>query len=449
MAESSLGNMRQFIKKLSPETSFITRKMVLFSQPKKCGEVKVYIEVIKYQNAGSGAYRKKTIRIPTEIWILPKHWSKKKQEVLSKDEKHRVKNAFIEELHIKIKDYLNNRDISKFEFKTPYEIAMNVDKIRVNLKKLQELFPPVEGPKAKDVIAYFEQYIQFRRDRKTPRGTLKEFITVKNRLKKFDVYRHKNSLLHEIDIAWSDQFEAFLLNHIENRDRKGYNLGTVEKTYTVLITVLYHFYERRKQMKIIMTDDFTNKGFKRGKKSKNEANPLSQQQFKVLFTHKFEKKHLEQSKKRFCIQCTTGLRYGDISRIRPKMVKNGVLTIVPKKSLHLENPKKAIIPLNKFAVILLDEFGTDTSSLHIQNQPYNRNLIEIFKIMREKYPDLEFGEYSSHDGRDTFISLAVEKRVDFKTILEWTAQSSYNIMDRYIKTSEKHKIQLMNETWDF
>ena len=69
--------------------------------------------------------------------------------------------------------------------------------------------------------------------------------------------------------------------------------------------------------------------------------------------------------------------------------------------------------------------------------------------MKEKYPDLDYGKYSSHDGRDTFISTAVEQGVDFKTILEWTAQSSYSIMDRYIKTTEEHKKQKMKETWDF
>ena len=272
---------------------------------------------------------------------------------------------------------------------------------------------------------------------------------MKNRLMKFDEHRKKPTLLHDINITWSDQFETFLLNEIKNGEKKGYGLGTIEKTYTVLITVLYHFYERISQSKIIMTDDFQKKGFKRGKKSKNEANPLNKEQFQTLYCHKFEEEHLELTKKRFCLQCTTGLRFGDIDRILPKMIKNDVLIIIPHKTMHLEDPKPAIIPLNKYSKEILDEFNNNTSSLHIRNQPYNRNLIDVFNVMREKYPDLDFGGYSSHDGRDTFISMAVERGVDFKTILEWTAQSSYSIMDRYIKTTEEHKIRKMEETWNF
>jgi len=41
--------------------------------------------------------------------------------------------------------------------------------------------------------------------------------------------------------------------------------------------------------------------------------------------------------------------------------------------------------------------------------------VDIFNLIRDKYPDLEFGEYSSQDGRDTFISLAVEQRIELKT----------------------------------
>src|ERR1035437_3649836 len=107
------------------------------------------------------------------------------------------------------------------------------------------------------------------------RRTLKEFTTMKNRVEAFDKNRGKKTYFEDLDVIWSDEFELFLLNKAENGTKLGYNIGTIEKTYCILITVLNHFYNRRKQLQIGLTDDFRIKstsstnGFKRGKKSIN------------------------------------------------------------------------------------------------------------------------------------------------------------------------------------
>jgi hypothetical protein len=60
---------------------------------------------------------------------------------------------------------------------------------------------------------------------------IKEFKTVMNRLKRFDDSTDKKTYLPDINISWSDDFEVWLTE-------KEFNTGTIEKTYTVLITVL-------------------------------------------------------------------------------------------------------------------------------------------------------------------------------------------------------------------
>ena len=132
------------------------------------------------------------------------------------------------------------------------------------------------GSKGKPLVKYFEEYIQHRKDRNTPRNTAKEFTTVMNRIKKFDKHRRRTTYLGDINLVWSDSFERFLL-------KKPYSSGTIEKTYTVLITVLYHYYERKDELNLPITDKFKSKNFKRGEKSRNKANPLTYEQFKVLF----------------------------------------------------------------------------------------------------------------------------------------------------------------------
>ena len=72
-------NIRQIIEDYFPETSWKVRKMILNTQKNSQGEAKIYIEVLKYEYAGTGKYKKKEIRISTEIWVLPQNWSKKKR----------------------------------------------------------------------------------------------------------------------------------------------------------------------------------------------------------------------------------------------------------------------------------------------------------------------------------------------------------------------------------
>jgi len=85
----------------------------------------------------------------------------------------------------------------------------------------------------------------------------------------------------------------------------------------------------------------------------------------------------------------------------------------------------------------------DTSQMKISYQPYMQQIQEIFYEVREKYPELQIGRYSTHSGRDTYISICVQNKASMKNILTWVGQSSYRIMDRYIKlTPESQKAEV-------
>ena len=72
----------------------------------------------------------------------------------------------------------------------------------------------------------------------------------------------------------------------------------------------------------------------------------------------------------------------------------------------------------------------------------------MFEKMQTEKPDLKFkADYGSHCGRDTFISICVQQGVDFKTILTWTGQSSYSILDRYISATNQYKAGQMQKAF--
>jgi hypothetical protein len=290
----------------------------------------------------------------------------------------------------------------------------------------------------KPLVKYIDEYVQYRKDRNTTRGTAKEFTTLLNRVKKYDSSRKKTTVLSDINFVWSDSFEKFLL--------KKYTLGTIEKTYTILITILNHYYVRKDELNINLSDKFRLRGFKRGEKSRNMANPQTFEQFKTLYNHKFDDDYLEKTRIRFCLQCSTGLRFSDMYRITPKMINDNRIIIKPVKTER--HNITAEIDLNQFSTEILANLNFDTSGLKIENAPYNRNIKTMFEKMQTDKPDMKFrADYGSHCGRDTFISICVQAGVDFKTILTWTGQSSYSILDRYISTTNQYKAGQMQKAF--
>ena len=397
---------------------------------------------------------KNMLRIPTEQKVVK---GKMTKDLLfsAKVEDYENKNKIIIELKSKVDDYIFVKLKEHYPTISPKECKKFIQEryMRGDLfsgKRYEPLKPAV---KTKSLIPYIEEYIAYRKSKNTRRSTAKEFTTMLNRVKAFDLHSNQITYLKDINFTWSDRFEEYLNNKAKNgkdengKEKYGYDSGTVEKTYTILITVLYHFYSRKDEQNIDLSDKFTLTGFKRGEKSKNKANPLTYEQFKTLFNHKFDEEHLESTRIRFCLQCSTGLRFGDIHRITEENIDDDRIVIKPAKTAHLN--KIIYIDLNIYSKSILEQLHFNTYSLKIENAPYNRNIKAMFKKMQVDKPESKFrNDYGSHCGRDTFVSICVQKGVDFKTILLWTGQTSYTVMDRYIFATDEYKAGQMKKAFN-
>lgn len=388
---------------------------------------------------------KNMLRIPTDKKIVN---GKMTKDLLfsSKVEGFEELNKTIMEMMQKVDDYIYVKLREHFPVISQKECKKFIQEryMRGDLFSGKRYEPLKPKPESKSLVDYIEDYVKYRKSKNTRRNTAKEFTTMLNRVKAFDLYNNQITYLKDINFSWSDKFEEFLNNNAKNgkdesgKTKYGYDSGTVEKTYTILITVLYHYYKRKDEQNIDLSDKFTLAGFKRGDKSKNLANPLTFEQFQVLYNHKFEEAYLELTRVRFCLQCSTGLRFGDIHRITSENIDNDRIVIEPAKTAHLN--KIIYIDLNAYSKSILEQLQFNTGALKIENAPYNRNIKTMFKKMQTKYPDMNFkDDYGSHCARDTFISICVTKGVDFKTILLWTGQTSYSVMDRYIFTTDDYK----------
>jgi integrase len=431
MKHSTDDQIAKFINtKIVPQDLKI-KKMILRSQTDKNGEAMIYIRLRRYDPIKKKDIKEK--KIPTNVRVKPKFWSPKKGEVLKSDFDFQEKNRAINDKESQIKNYINNPSLE-------YLFAqLSKDEFLM----IEEVFPSKRLLKfKKSLVDYIEDYYERRRKLKHPKGTIKEFKTVMNRIKQFDDNkRGTKTYLPEINITWSDKFEEWL-------NEKGYAVGTISKTYTILVTVLNNLWERKDELKIDMTDKFKSKQFQRGTKSKNKPNPLTEEQVLALNKYKFENKHFETVRKMILLQCFTGIRYDDIKRIRPENINNNVLTFTPKKTQRHDVEVEQ--PLNPYSKALLAEVNSDTSCYNMQNQPYNRAIKDLLNqiSVKEEFKHLKFKtDHTSHNFRDTFISLAVTKGVNWKSILKWVGQSSYKIMDRYIHLSQPFEESEMNKLY--
>ncbi len=416
-------------KYITPQDLKIT-KMILTTQTDKNGESMIYIRLRRYDPLKRKDIKEK--KIPTNIRVNPKFWSSKKGEVLKCDFNFQKKNRFINDKESHIKNYINNPGVD-------YVMAqLSKDEFLI----IEEVFPSIKLLKFKKCLAdYVDEYYERRKKLGHPHGTVKEFKTVLNRIKSFDDSLNIKTNLPDINISWSDKFELWL--------KEKYSGGTIEKTYTILITVLNYLWELKDELNIEMTDKFKSGRFKRGDKSKNKPNPLTESQLMALYNHKFDNLHLETVRKMILLQCFTGIRYDDIKRIRPDNIEDNVLVITPKKTERHDIEVKQ--PLNAFSRVLLEEVNYDTSVYKMQNQPYNRSITALLKIVavKDEFLHLKFKtDHTSHNFRDTFISQAVTKGVNWKSILKWVGQSSYAIMDRYIHLSNTFEESEMKKMYD-
>ncbi len=376
------------------------------------GEAIVYIRVTIFTDGE----KPKTKYCRTHITVKPKDFDKKEGRIKRSDPKASDKN---------------------------YQIFLQKFNVEQEFKDIKEGKPiAIVNPQylpmpSKNLIDYLNDYITFRKASKTPHGTLKEFTTLKTRLENFQKYSHQTLFIKDASTnRFSDNFYIFLLQK--------YNQGTIEKTYTILRTVLNYYYERRDDFEIKMTDTFRNRSWKKGSKSKNEPQPLSDEELEILIKHKFKTHSLNQHKDRFLFQCATGCRFSDMFSISKENIVDSCIEYFPKKTIHKQD-NKVIVPLNDLSRSILEKYGYEMRKLGISNQKYNDGLAEMVKELREDHPELFRYTYTSHNGRDSFITIAINSDVDVPTLLKMVGQSSWSVMQRYFKVDKQHMItKIMN-----
>lgn len=168
---------------------------------------------------------------------------------------------------------------------------------------------------------------------------------------------------------------------------------------------------------------------------------------------------LDKARDLFLFQCMTSLRYDDLSSVRWSNIRDNKLCIVTGKT---RNP--VVIELNRYANFILDKYRAvslpfDVALPPLTNQEMNRALKVISQLcgfddpvtftysqagkrIEETMPKYQC--IGTHNGRKTFISLALSEGIPTQVVRHWSGHRSEEAMQPYIAITDKARIESMN-----
>ena len=228
-------------------------------------------------------------------------------------------------------------------------------------------------------FTYFDEVCKTR-FRNLSQSAIDKYLLLRKSLKEF-----KPKLrLNEIDFKFLHTFRNFLIN--EKEIGKG---GVWNREKNLRATVKFAF-----DLKLM--ENYPYRNFKLDKpKSKNTALSLEELN-KIVEVDLKENRRLEEVRDKFLFACYTGLRFGDMSKLKWDNLKNGMIKIVQEKT---KNPVS--IPLNNEAKMIIDKNRKhkeerETVFRVISNQKTNFILKDIAKLAKVEQ------KVSFHLARHTF-----------------------------------------------
>lgn len=300
-----------------------------------------------------------------------------------------------------------------------------------------------------DFFRLYEEFIEEKSNDYTGKGISKSTKTRytfnKNLLFEFQNYYKLKISLGNFN---EKMYNKFLKYSVEIKD---HSANTVHRDVGLLKTFLYWALNK----KYTFNNDFIN--FKKPPKFQTDEIALNMEQVTKIYEHDFsQNKRLERVRDLFVVGCTTGMRFGNYSRISKNDIQDDFIRVTDLKS----KSKKLAIPLNSISKEILEKYDYDLPK--ITNQKMNKYIKEVFQLLEfddeikktMKYGDeliensTEFWKrISSHTARRSFITIMKNKRVPDKVIMSYTGHTSLEVFNAYYRPSEEDKVKYMNEVF--
>ncbi len=300
-----------------------------------------------------------------------------------------------------------------------------------------------------DFFRLYEEFIEEKSNDYTGKGISKSTKT-RYTFNKNLLFEFQNYYKLKISLGNFNEkiYNKFLKYSVEIKD---HSANTVHRDVGLLKTFLYWALNK----KYTFNNEFIN--FKKPPKFQTDEIALNMEQVTKIYEHDFsQNKRLERVRDLFVVGCTTGMRFGNYSRISKNDIQDDFIRVTDLKS----KSKKLAIPLNSISKEILEKYDYDLPK--ITNQKMNKYIKEVFQELEfddeikktMKYGDelvensTEFWKrISSHTARRSFITIMKNQRVPDKVIMSFTGHTSLEVFNAYYRPSEEDKVNYMNEVF--
>ena len=300
-----------------------------------------------------------------------------------------------------------------------------------------------------DFFRLYEEFIEEKSNDYTGKGISKSTKT-RYTFNKNLLFEFQNYYKLKISLGNFNEkiYNKFLKYSVEIKD---HSANTVHRDVGLLKTFLYWALNK----KYTFNNEFIN--FKKPPKFQTDEIALNMEQVTKIYEHDFsQNKRLERVRDLFVVGCTTGMRFGNYSRISKNDIQDDFIRVTDLKS----KSKKLAIPLNSISKEILEKYDYDLPK--ITNQKMNKYIKEVFQELEfddEIKKTMKYGDelvekrtefwrrISSHTARRSFITIMKNKRVPDKVIMSYTGHTSLEVFNAYYRPSEEDKVNYMNEVF--
>lgn len=386
---------------------------------------------------------------PTQETILPKYWNAESQRIKSTRQfpEHPEFNARLDAIESTAKDAFRR-------FQNDNENAIPTK------EQLRKLLKENLGQEEKEVFTLYsfaEKLIEEQTQRIKSKGKFEGRNTIVNSykqtisiLKEYQTSKRKPINFETIDLDFYYDFVEFL-------ESRNYALNTIGKYIKTLKTFLNEANERE------VTDVNAHKS-KHFKVLKEEIDTiyLDNEELDELYKLDLSKRPaLERARDLFLVGCYTGLRFSDFTRIEPKHIKGGFISITQQKT-----GAPVVIPIHPIVTSIMSKYEDVTFNGFppaISNQKLNEYIKEIGKKLdvlnkhtsttitrggKEITKNLSKYELiTTHTARRSFATNQYNVGVPSITIMAITGHKTEKAFLRYIKVTPDQHAKILQSYW--
>lgn len=358
--------------------------------------------------------------------INPKYWNPSKNKQRAKETRQFSGYTEFNTLLDNLEKAANNQ----------YRMLLNdkkvptPDLIRPALNKVLQK----DSSQEKNLIS-FSEYLVENTDRS--KGTKKQLRQTIRNLKEFKLESKRSLHLDSIDLEFYDHFVDFLIkkNYAKN------TIGTAIKNIKV-------FMSEAVERKLTSNLQFKNKRFKYLEEH-SESIYLAEAEIKKLYELDLSKSaRLDKVRDLFIIGCYTGLRFSDLSQLRPENI-NELGNMVKVRTQ--KTGEVVIIPLNSYIKKILIKYDGSPPEAY-SNQKMNEYLKELGQLAfieediivtvtkggkRQSETFKKWELITTHTARRSFATNAYLNNVPTISIMKITGHRTEKAFLRYIRISQE------------